>query len=38
MEQATYRELMHRLSEVGAIKRGLARNLPPDLPAARRES
>ena len=33
MEQATYRELMHRLSEVGAIKRGLARNLPPDLPA-----
>jgi len=33
MEQATYRELMHRLSEVGAVKRGLARNLPPDLPA-----
>ena len=33
MDQATYRELMHRLSEVGAVKRGLARNLPPDLPA-----
>lgn len=33
MEQATYRELMHRLSEVVAVKRGLARNLPPDLPA-----
>lgn len=33
MEQATYRDLMHRLSEVVAVKRGLARNLPPDLPA-----
>ena len=33
MEQATYRDLMHRLSEVGAVKRGLARNLPPGLPA-----
>ncbi|OIJ26722.1 MarR family transcriptional regulator [Nocardioides luteus] len=33
MEQATYRDLMHRLSEVGAVKKGLARNLPPDLPA-----
>ena len=33
MEQANYRDLMHRLSEVVAVKRGLARNLPPDLPA-----
>ena len=33
MEQATYRDLMHRLSEVGAVKKSLARNLPPDLPA-----
>lgn len=33
MEQATYRDLMHRLSEVVAVRRGLARNLPPDLPA-----
>lgn len=33
MDQATYRDLMHRLSEVGAVKKSLARNLPPDLPA-----
>ena len=33
MEQAIYRDLMHRLSEVGAVKKGLARNLPPALPA-----
>ena len=33
MEQATYRDLMHRLSEVGAVKKGLARSLPPALPA-----
>ncbi|MDR7311847.1 DNA-binding MarR family transcriptional regulator [Nocardioides luteus] len=33
MEQTTYRELMHRLSEVGAVKKSLARTLPPDLPA-----
>ncbi|MFE6645290.1 MarR family winged helix-turn-helix transcriptional regulator [Nocardioides sp. NPDC057772] len=33
MEQATYRDLMHRLSEVWAVKKTLTRNLPPDLPA-----
>lgn len=33
MTQATYRELMHRLIEVGAVRKGLARNLPPDVPA-----
>jgi len=33
MEQAIYRDLMHRLSEVGAVKKSLARNLPPALPA-----
>lgn len=32
MDRAIYRELMHRLSEVGAVKKGLARDLPSDLP------
>jgi len=28
---ATYRELMYQLSEVGAVRKGLARNLPSEL-------
>ncbi|MGH3349657.1 MAG: MarR family winged helix-turn-helix transcriptional regulator [Nocardioides sp.] len=29
--QETYQELMYQLSQVGAVKKGLARNLPPEL-------
>ncbi|WP_378833067.1 MarR family winged helix-turn-helix transcriptional regulator [Nocardioides sp. YIM B13467] len=30
---ATYQELIHQLSEVGAVRKGLVRRLPPELSA-----